>query len=310
MAKHSTTRAEPTIDAPAIDAQDASALRVFIESMIASGAVATLVHWLLALISRLWKTQNDLVERMRVRKRRNGDNEKLARLQVMLPGFDWSAANDNAPKKPEPKDDKRRRGKNTHRDEHGRGKLPENIQRKEEKILVPDGQRACNRCGLEMTLKQWIKREILERIPAQWFVRLILRERLACDCCQQASVAAEPVDTVIDGGFLGTDMLIDATVDHFGDAVPFERMAREARSQGVPLAANTLARNVHTLIDRLQPVVDHVFHRCVASQVVGSDATSMRVLDPKIARGIRHATLWNLLGDERWSFFGYAPTGH
>ncbi|MDP3275083.1 MAG: hypothetical protein Q8Q09_07785 [Deltaproteobacteria bacterium] len=130
-------------------------MRVFIESMIASGAVATLVQWLIALISRLWKTQNDLVERMRVRKRRNGDHEKLARLQVMLPGFDWSAANDNAPSKPESTDDKRRRGKNTNRDEHGRGKIPANLQRKEEKILVPDGPRACNGCGLEMTLKEW-----------------------------------------------------------------------------------------------------------------------------------------------------------
>jgi hypothetical protein len=35
----------------------------------------------------------------------------------------------------------------------------------------------------------------------------------------------------------------------------------------------------------------------------------MPVLDPKLPRGIYHATLWNLLGDERWSYFGYAPNG-
>jgi hypothetical protein len=35
----------------------------------------------------------------------------------------------------------------------------------------------------------------------------------------------------------------------------------------------------------------------------------MPVLDPSLPRGIYRATLWNLLGDERWSFFGYAPNG-
>ena len=144
----------------------------------------------------------------------------------------------------------------------------------------------------------------------KWVVRLVHRERLSCACGQRESVAAEPSDTVIDGGLLGTEVLVDALVDHVGSAVPFERMANEAKAQGVPIAANTLARGVHALIDRLQPVVDHIFQQCVVSHVVGSDATSMRVLDPSVSRGIRHATLWNLLGDNRWSFFGYAPTAH
>lgn len=300
-------------EAPSLDAQDASVLRSFIEGMIAAGAVATLVSWLLAFISRLWKAQNDLLERVRSRKRRNGENEKLSRLQLLLPGLDWSAAsNDNAPpkKKTDPKKDKRKRGNNETRKDHGRAPFPPELERREEKHAVDAALRNCKRCGLEMTLKEWVIREILECIPVHYFVRKILRERLQCPCCRAECVAAEPVDTVKDNGALGVDLLVDAMVDHVQNAVSFGRMACEAKAQGVPLSANTLASSVHALIDRCDPIVQHIFQRCVASQVVGIDATRMPVLDPTTPRGIRNMALWNLLGDNRFSYFGSATSGH
>ena len=310
--KRTTTEAVPEIKAPALDAQDAPALRSFIEAMLTSGALETLVTWLIALITRLWKTQKELMDRLRSRKRTKGENEALSRLQMMLPGLDWSAANnDNAtPKTKKTKDkDKRTRGNNENRDEHGRAEFPAHLPRKEERIPVPESKRTCTRCNTKMTLQEWLLREILEKIPASFFVRRILRERLHCTCCEVQSAAAEPVDTVKDGGSLGTDLLVDAAVDHFQDAVPYERMARNAKAQGVPLAANTLASNVSALIDLCDPIVEHIFHRCVTSDVVGADGTSMPILDPKRPRGIYRATLWNLLGDNQWSYFGYAPTG-
>jgi transposase len=299
-------------ETPSLDAQDASILRTFIEAMIEAGAVGALVAWLLAYISRLWKRDNDLLERVRSRARRNGENEKLSRLQLSLPGLDWSAANDDGPPKAprDPKKDKRKRGNNKGRKDHGRAPLPPELERKEEKLRVPDALRSCRRCGHEMTLKEWILREILERIPARFWVRSVLRERLQCPCCQRECVAAEPADTIKDNGVLGVDLVVDAMVDHLQDAVPFERMERNARAEGVPLAANTLASSVHALIDRCQPIVEHIFQRCVSSQVVGADATTMPVLDPKVPRGIRHMALWNLLGDNRFSYFSAAQSGH
>jgi hypothetical protein len=310
MAKRATVT-KPAIEQPLLDTRDASALRSFIEAMLALGAVATLVNWLLALITQLWKAHDDLADRLRSRKRRNGANEALHRLQLQLPGLDWSAANDNAPvkKKRKPHEDKRRRGNNENRDEHGRAKYPENLRRVAEVLRVPEHLRRCQRCAVEMTLKEWIAREILEKIPALFFVRKILRERLQCPCCQGESVAAEPVDTLKDNSSLGVDLVVDAFVDHVGDAVPLERMARNAKVEGVPLSANTLGRNIGWMIDLCDPIVQHIFRRCVTSHVVGADATSMPVLQPDLPRGIVHATLWNLLGDERWSYFGYAPNG-
>ena len=114
MAKRGSAAERLPIEPPSLDTQDASALRTFIESMISAGAITALVSWLLALLTRLWKTQNDLLERVRSRKRRNGDNEKLARLQALLPGIDWSTPVNDTAAAPEgkPKDkDKRKRVK-------------------------------------------------------------------------------------------------------------------------------------------------------------------------------------------------------
>lgn len=310
MAKRAAEQ-KPPIEQPLLDTRDASALRSFIETMIAQGAVAMLVNWLLAFVTQLWKAHDDLVDRLRSRKRRKGVNESLHRLQLNLPGLDWSAANDNAPtkKKRKPDEDKRKRGNNENRDEHGRASYPKEIPRVAEPQRVPEHLRRCVRCDIEMVLKEWIPREILELIPARHFVRLILRERLQCPCCQRESVAAEPVDTIKDNSSLGVDLVADALVDHVGDAVPLERIARNAKAEGVPLSANTLGRNIGWMIDLCDPIVRHIFRRCVTSHVVGADATSMPVLQPKLPSGIVHTTLWNLLGDERWSYFGYAPNG-
>lgn len=308
--KRSNAASKPEIKAPALEAQDAPALRTFIEAMLAAGAVKTLVTWLIKLVTQLWKTQKALMDRLASRKRRKGENEALDRLQMMLPGLNWSAANDDNAKPKATKDkDKRTRGNNENRDDHGKAPYPAHLPRREEHIRVPDAERRCTRCSIEMTLKAWVPREILAKIPAWFFVRRILRERLECPCCRAESVVAEPVDTVKDGGSLDLDLIVDATVDHVQDAVPYERMARNAKAMGVPLAANTLASNVNALIDLCDPIVEHIFHRCVTSDVVGADGTSMPVLDPKRPRGIYRATLWNLLGDNQWSYFGYAPTG-
>jgi transposase len=242
MAKRATAERRPASEQPPLDSQDVSAIRSFIEGMIAAGAIATLVHWLLGFLTTLWKTQNDLLERLRSRKRRKGENEALRRLQLTLPGLDWSAANDNGPpkKKLDPKDDKRKRGNNENRDEHGRGTYPAHLKRVPEYFRVPEDQRACKRCGVEMTLKEWLLREVLEKIPAIHFVRALFRERLQCPCCQRESVAAAPVDTVKDNGSLGTNLVTEAFVDHIGDGVPLERIARNARATGVPLVCRWL----------------------------------------------------------------------
>jgi hypothetical protein len=43
----------------------------------------------------------------------------------------------------------------------------------------------------------------------------------------------------LSSGVLGDELLVQALVDHYQDAVPWGRMERKALQEDVPLAANT-----------------------------------------------------------------------
>ena len=86
-------------------------------------------------------------------------------------------------------------------------------------------------------------------------------------------------DEVLDRGKLGTELLVQACVEHFDHAIPWDRMACVARQQGVPLAANTLASSVGRLIDLMDPIVTHI-----TAKVLGAALLVQRT-PQKVRRG-------------------------
>jgi len=66
-------------------------------------------------------------------------------------------------------------------------------------------------------------------------------------------VTAPRPDAIVEGGTLGDELIVQATVDHYQDGVPWERMQTRAREQGVPLSANTLAKASARAIDLINP---------------------------------------------------------
>lgn len=303
-----TLPVEPPIDAPDPYRPDAEGLAAFVHATLAQQGPDALAAWVLSFVPRLWKIQGDLLTRVRAATARSSPSERMSALQAVLPALFTQAANDpNAPVPP-PRD-KKKRGARKPRP-HGRPVLPAGLPRVPEVVPVEDARRRCDRCRSAMVSMGFEDHEKLELVPAHYVVKKTRREKLSCPCCRSRIVVAEAPDAVVDRGILGDELLLSAMVAHYRDAVPFERIARDAREQGAPVAANTLARGVGKLVDLFDPVVRHIFARCVQSQVVGSDATSMPVLDDELPGGIRRGTLWNLLGDGQWSYFGYAPSGH
>jgi transposase len=152
--------------------------------------------------------------------------------------------------------------------------------------------------------------EKLDIRPSTFIVSQTQVETCACPKCHQYIVSAPTPDEVVDRGILGNELLVQALVDHYQDAMPWERMARNARAEGVPLAANTLAASVGKLIDLFDPVVCHIREACLSSRFTALDATRMPVLDPLHPLGIKSGALWLIAGDHRYACFLYAPSAH
>ena len=294
-------------------APDLEAVRAFIIDMIARGAVAGLVAAILALLTRMRDLNGELLAQLAQKRKAKPPNEALCRLQLELPYAFAKVDPANKQGAPQPgaeKSAKEKSRKPRKPTTHGRSKLPDYLPRILTRREVEPERRICPICSSEAKTVGYKATEKLDLVPAHFVVGLDEREVVACQCCHRYVYCVPKEDEVLDRGMLGEDLLIEALVDHYRDAVPWERMERNAREHQVPLAATTLARSVGRVIDLFDPIVHHIFLACVRSQVVALDATTIPVLDRANPLGIHTGALWLLEGDHRYAFFAYAPTGH
>lgn len=294
---------------------DLAEVKRFIKARIAEGAIAALIAAVLALLARMRDLNTELQKRIEASRRKRPPSETLNRLQMELPL--WGKGPDNdvtgnalADGSETPKEERKKRGPKQ-KDMHGRPRLPAHLPRVQDKRLVPAPQRTCPGCQVEaahVTFKPGAEK--LELQPARYVVTKVLHEVVACQCCHEYIVSAPKGDEIVDRGVLGDELVVQATVDHYENAVPWERMERLARQQGAPLSANTLAATSGKMVDLFDPIVGHIFNKVVRAKYSALDATSLPVLDVKHPLGIRTSTLWLLQGERTYSFFMYAESGH
>jgi len=286
---------------------DLDAVSRFFREMLSRGAIAELIAAVLALLVRMRDLNTELTARLASKSRKRPPSETMRRLQLELPLLLAPLANDNDTKRPPP--EKKKRGPKKP-DSHGRPNLPEHLTRIPDVQLVPPEKTVCPKCGNRATRIGFKTAEKLDLKPAEFVVREIQRETCACQHCHEYAYTAPKQDEVLDRGILGNELLIQAIVDHYDDAVPWERMERSARQQGVPLSANTLASSAGRVIDLFDPVTSHIMESSLGSDFTALDATSMPLLDALHPLGIRTASLWLIEGDHRYACFVYAPSGH
>jgi transposase len=293
---------------------DLDEVKRFIKARVGEGAFAVLIAAVLALLGRMRDLNTELQRRLQASRRARPPSETLRRLQMELPFWGKKPDNDTgetdeAADAAAPKKQRKKRGPKK-QDLHGRPKLPEHLARVPDKRLVPDEQRMCPSCDVEGSHVTFKVTEKLELQPARFVALQVMSEIVACQCCHEYIVSAPKRDEIVDRGILGDELVVQATVDHYENAVPWERMERQARQQGVPLSANTLASTSGRMIDLFDPIVGHIFSKVVSSPYFAFDATSMPVLDIDHPLGIRTSTLWLLQGNRTHSYFMHAQSGH
>lgn len=286
--------------APDLYQADPVALSKHLHALADRGGLSAVITFVVAFIARLWKRLFEAHRQLAIHSRKKPPSERYSALQLWLPGvYQDAPANDTS--KPKDKPTRRpRSGKSK-----GRGSLPAHLPRVDEYIELPEEQRICS-CGCSMKFKDYEVTESLERVKMPFWVLRKNYETWSCRDCKRVVRRAERDDEVVFRGILGPGLVSDALVDHVDDAVPFERMERNARDLGVTLNATTLAQSAIVLAEKLDPIVNHIKARALASETLALDATSMKVLDRKHPNGIRTAVLWCFVGDSRYRYFAYA----
>ncbi len=305
-------RSSDTTDANA--STDLGALRSFVLRMGAEGKLDALADEIVRLVGHLCAVNEELLRKQAAASRKRPPSERSCRIdaeqaeQVLararVPQNDNGSVpgngDDTAPAPPPSRTRPKRGPKKPH--QHGRTNLAR-LPRVREEHLIPEQARACTCCGTQTEHVRFRSRYMLDLIPAKVIVREIAREVVACPACRGDIRTAEGPAQVLDRGMLGTDLLVEAMVAHYGEAEPFERMARRAHEQNMPLCAVTLARGVSRLVDLLDPVVQHIDDEVCKATYKALDATSQRILDDEHPLGVRTGTLWLIEGDHRYARF-------
>lgn len=190
---------------------------------------------------------------------------------------------------------------------HGRKPLPRFLPRKTVEYTVEGTERNCPCCGTERQKISQVVSEQLEYTPASLHVVEHVQVTYACGACQEQVVTAPKPPQPIEKGIPGPGLLAHVIADKYLRHMPLYRQEEDLASYGVLIRRSTLAGWMAGAAERLLPLYQLVVRRVLASDVLGTDDTPVKVLDPELDH-TRTGRFWAYVGDDRHPYAAYDYT--
>src|SRR5438270_855219 len=159
----------------------------------------------------------------------------------------------------------------------GRERLPENLPRREKVVRCQD--QTCRTCGQETAIIGYDQSEQLDVEPARYFVQVILREKRACQHCEQSTVTMAPLEErIVEKGLASDSVVIDVVVSKYCDHLPLYRQAAILeREAGLEIGRATLDGWVMRVGEMLIPVVEAMRKDLLNATCLQADETIVPV---------------------------------
>lgn len=206
-------------------------------------------------------------------------SERLRPEELILPGIDLTASNDNvAPPPPEPKQ-RVREHERTRRKRRSRLEVDPERCTTRHVTLAPEST-TCRCCGEAMVVIGEETSTTLERIPAHYEQTITHRPKYACNHCRQGGVViARPADPPATGaGGVGLSLAVDIAVMHYADHLPFHRIAAILLREGLRVDRSTLSRVAQRVARALAMIVDAMRAALLKGKgIVGIDGTQVKI---------------------------------
>lgn len=197
------------------------------------------------------------------------------------------------------------RSPSQNRDRHGRGQIPEKIQREEVVHDLSEAEKAALG-GVENLVELPPERsEQLDWRPSTLFVIVHVRKKYARKeqlpesgltlAEQNVAIASKPPE-VIPGALAAPGLMAQVIVSKGADHLPLHRLEGIFQRQGLRLSRQTMDGWWLKTAEFLQPLYDAAIRVVLASHVVHTDDTSVRVRDAW--RKLKHkGYFWPYVGD-------------
>lgn len=157
--------------------------------------------------------------------------------------------------------------------------LPEGLPR-EETHIYPENINAENWTELQPEVT-----EVLERDPARWYVRRIVRHKYALKNKGAAGDGEKQIVTApmpalpIAKSYAGATLLADITIDKYVNHLPFYRQIQMFKQQGISIAPATINDWFGGVADLMRPAYYRLKELALGSNYIQSDETTVPVIN-------------------------------
>ncbi len=189
-----------------------------------------------------------------------------------------------------------------------RGRHPLAKHLKRERIVhdLKEEEKHCACCGKQLRLIAEESSERYEYIPASLKIIEDVCRKYACDCTVRT--AEKPRQTIAKST-AGASVLAQVIVAKWADHQPLHRQEKIFARHGVEISRKTMGGWMARCAGLLEPLWRAAKKELFLSHVIGTDDTSVKVLDPKLEFA-RIGRIWPYVGDARHPVivYDYTPT--
>jgi transposase len=175
----------------------------------------------------------------------------------------------------------------------GRQPLPRHLKRERIVHDLAEEEKHCSTCRQDLRPIGEESSERYEYIPAQLTVIEDVCKKYACACTvKTATKPPQPIEKSTAGASLLAQVIVAKTADH----LPLHRQEKIFERHGVDISRKTMGGWLAQCADLLQPLYGSMKEVLFQSKVIGTDDTTVKVLDVKLPFA-RTGRIWPYYGD-------------
>jgi transposase len=244
---------------------------------------------------------------------RNRKSEQLSKEQLALFEAAWKARDGDAEAAADDDDDLdgdagagSKPNETPNQKRGGRQALARHLKRERIVHDLAEAEKHCAGCGKDLRLIAEETSERYEYIPASMKVIQDVCLKYACNCTvRTATKPPRPIEKSTAGASLLAQVIVAKWADH----QPLHRQEKMFERHGIEISRKTMGGWVAQCANLLDPLYQAMKKELFGSKVIGTDDTSVKVLDRKLTFA-RIGRIWPYVGDSHHPVivYDYTPT--
>jgi transposase len=159
--------------------------------------------------------------------------------------------------------------------------------------IEPDGVGPCPCCGKRPRRIGDEVTEEIDFIPARLIRRRIVRPKYACACGEAGVAVASLPPRLIPHSKLGLGLAVHIVLTRFDDHLSYYRIEQQFRERhGIAIPRQQMVQWMEHIATWLEPLVECMWRRMLATGYLQVDETPVKVLDPEVRGKAARGYLW------------------